>query len=194
VPPPRIYFIRHGETDWNAAGRLQGQHDIALNERGREQAAQAARHLRDVVADPGALPWIVSPLERTRDTAEIARTALRLPREDYRLEPLIVELSFGRWEGLTWREVGKLDPLAARKRETHKWEMVPPDGDSYALLAERIRPWLAGLTQDIVAVSHAGVARVLLHLHAGVSVQKAPKEDIWQGRVLVIEHGRSSWS
>ena len=194
MPAPRILFIRHGETDWNAAGRLQGLRDVPLNEIGRKQAAEAGRHLRRFAPDPGALPWVVSPLERARDTADLARQAIGLPAGGYRLEPRVAELSFGGWEGLTWRQVSKRDPGSARLRETAKWGMVPPDGESYAMLAERVRPWLDGLTQDTVAVSHGGVARVLLHLRAGLSRQDAPTQDIWQGRVLLIEDGRAIWS
>jgi broad specificity phosphatase PhoE len=194
LPPPRLLFIRHGETDWNAVGRLQGQQDIPLNELGRRQAAEAGRHLRRLVPDPAALPWIVSPLERTRHTAELARRALGLPEQDYALDERIKELSFGRWEGLTWREVRKSEPGSARAREADKWAFVPPGGESYAMLADRVSPWFNGLEREAVVVSHGGVARALLHLVTGMPSVEAPSEDIWQGRVLIIEPGRHAWS
>ena len=118
-------FIRHGETDWNAEGRLQGQRDIPINARGREQAVEAAHRLRECGRDPGALPWIVSPLGRTRETAELARAALDLDPAAY--TPMSGwEISFGRWEGFTWREIRKTEPEAARDRERGKWTLVPP--------------------------------------------------------------------
>jgi probable phosphoglycerate mutase len=64
-----------------------------------------------------------------------------------------------------------------------------PDGESYAMLAERIRPWLDALAEDMIVVSHGGVARVLLHLRAGFTRQDAATQDIWQGRVLLIADG-----
>lgn len=194
MAPPRLLFIRHGETDWNAVGRLQGQQDIPLNNLGRRQASEAGRHLRRLAADPALLPWIVSPLERTRHTAELARRELGLPAQGYALDDRIKELSFGRWEGLTWREVRKSEPAQARAREADKWAFVPPGGESYAMLAERVRPWFAGLDGEAIIVSHGGVARALLHLVAKLPPSEAPSEDIWQGRVLVIEPGRHSWS
>src|SRR6185295_826414 len=97
---PPFVFIRHGETDWNVEGRLQGQRDIALNDVGRRQAAEAGRRLRDIVV-PAAMPWLVSPLWRTRETAEIARGAIGLDPRGYRLDAELRELTFGAWEGHT---------------------------------------------------------------------------------------------
>jgi len=68
---PRILFVRHGETDWNAEGRLQGQKDTPLNALGRVQAKEAGRRLGMLASNIDALPWIVSPLSRTRETAEM---------------------------------------------------------------------------------------------------------------------------
>jgi broad specificity phosphatase PhoE len=77
----RLYFIRHGETDWNVAGRLQGQRDIPLNGKGRDQAAAAGRLLRDLVTAShlGELDFVASPLLRTRETMGLARAAMGLP-------------------------------------------------------------------------------------------------------------------
>ena len=189
----RLFFIRHGETDWNAEGRLQGQRDIPINARGREQAVEAAHRLREVRPDPGALPWIVSPLGRTRETAELARAALGLDPTAYTTDERLKEISFGRWEGFTWREIRKTEPEAARDRERGKWTLVPPGGESYVMLAERIRPWVAELVGDNVIVAHGGVARALMHLLAGVPGVQASAAEIWQGRVLVFEKSRFFW-
>lgn len=189
----RVFFIRHGETDWNAEGRLQGQKDIPINPRGREQAAEVALRLREVRPDPGSLPWVVSPLGRTRETAELARAALGLNPERYMLEERLREISFGRWEGMTWREVRKAEPEAARAREGGKWTFMPPGGESYAMLVERVRPWAASLAEDVVAVAHGGVARALMNILADTPGLQAATADIWQGRLLVFEKGRFFW-
>ena len=191
--PLRLFFLRHGETDWNAEGRLQGQQDISINARGRAQAAEAGQRLRSLAIDPAALPWLVSPLGRTRETCDLARGALGLDPAGYEIDDRLREISFGRWEGMTWREVRKAEPAAARAREADKWAFVPPGGESYAMLAERVRPFAEGVSGDVIAVSHGGVARVLLWLLCGVSSAQAPSTDIWQGRVLLIERGRFSW-
>src|SRR4051812_14488768 len=65
-----IYFVRHGETDWNREARLQGQRDIDLNATGRVQAEEAGRRFSALLPDPASLDYVASPLRRTRDTME----------------------------------------------------------------------------------------------------------------------------
>ena len=190
---PTISFIRHGETDWNAEGRLQGQRDIPLNDLGRVQAEEAGRILAKLHPQPDDLDWIVSPLGRTQETARIARTAIGLGDNYFKLDERLKELTFGDWEGLTWPEVRKADPDGARGRERDKWNYVPPSGENYAMLCERIAPVLADLRRDTVLVSHGGVARGLMTLIAGAKHHVAVGEDIWQGKVLVLSNGKSRW-
>lgn len=124
---------------------------------------------------------------------DILRVAVGLPAKDYVTEPRVRELTFGRWEGLTWKEVRRAEPGRAAERERDKWNFVPPEGESYAMLAERVAPVIRDLPQISVVVSHGGVARALLHLLAGLPEKKAPLVDIWQGRVLVFENGSHRW-
>jgi len=191
----RLIFIRHGETDWNAEGRLQGQHDIPLNGRGRDQAASAGRDARKYIAREGLteLRYVASPLSRTRNTMEIARGAMGLDPREYALDDRLMELSFGRWEGLIWPQVQAMDPWAAKAREGDKWLFQPPGGESYAMLADRLRPWLATVSSDTLVVSHGGVARVLMAMIGGIPVSDAPMMDIHQGRVLIFENGARRW-
>lgn len=167
---------------------------MALNPRGRVQASEAARRLRTLIPEPGKLEFVASPLSRTRETMRILRTELGLPPDGYRIEPGLIELTFGDWEGLTWREVRKQNPALAAKRESDKWSFVPPRGESYAMLCERVRPVIEGLDRPALVVSHGGVARVCLHLLAGFPEAEAPRVDIWQGRVLELAAGRHSWA
>ena len=194
---PPLYFLRHGETDWNAEGRLQGQQDIALNPLGRRQATRAGQKLRKIFQagriDAAALLWQVSPLSRTRDTMTLARAQLGLPADGVRLEDRLKEFTFGCWEGKTWPEVVAEDPKGAAARDRDKWNFCPPGGESYAELAQRLRPWLDEQRAPTVVVSHGGVARALMHLVGGLPVARAPTADIWQGRVLVFSTGRFDW-
>jgi probable phosphoglycerate mutase len=194
VSRPILYVVRHGETDWNREGRLQGQRDISLNELGRAQAAEAACRLQALVARPEALDYVASPMERTRETMELLRGALGLDPAGYRTDPRLVELTFGEWEGRTWREVRKADPDRASARERDKWGYVPPGGESYAGLAARTRPFLEEVARDTVVVAHGGVARVFLAIACGVSNRHAASLDIWQGRALVIRPSRFEWA
>ena len=192
---PTIYFIRHGETDWNLEGRLQGQKDIPLNDLGRVQAEEAGRRLRALVPQVEDLDYVASPMLRTRETMERLRASLGLYPDYYRLDERLVELTFGAWEGLTWKEVRKQEPALAALRERDKWNYVPPGGgESYAMLAERVRPILDDLTRDTVLVAHGGVARAFLAVACGVSTRHAASIDIWQGKILVIEGRSHRWA
>jgi len=194
----RLIFLRHGETAYNAENRLQGQRDIPLNARGREQARAVGRTLGTQIGSEidrleAACAFIASPLERARETMEIARDAMGLPPSRYRLDPALKEISFGAWESLTWPEIEVRDVKGVRTRRKDKWIFVPPQGESYAMLAERVRPWLDGLTGDAFVVSHGGVARALMTLVAGVAPAKAADAPITQGRALCFENGGYRW-
>ena len=191
---PTIYFIRHGETDWNAEARLQGQRDVPLNDLGRVQAEEAGRRLRELVGRPEDLDYVASPLGRARETMERLREAIGLHPSAYRTDERLRELTFGAWEGMTWKEVRKAEPQLAALREQDKWHYAPPGGgESYAMLVERIRPFLDDLTRDTVVVAHGGVARAFLSIACGVNHRQAASLDIWQGRVLVIEGRHHRW-
>jgi broad specificity phosphatase PhoE len=191
---PTIYFIRHGETDWNLEGRLQGQKDIPLNDLGRVQAEEAGRRLQGIAPHVEDLAYVASPMGRTRETMELMRKAMGLHPESYKLDERLVEITFGAWEGMTWKEVRKAEPQMAALRERDKWNYVPPGGgESYAMLVDRIRPVLDDLTRDTVIVAHGGVARAFLAIVCGVSSRQAASMDIWQGRVLVIEGRNHRW-
>jgi broad specificity phosphatase PhoE len=194
---PRLFFLRHGETDWNVEGRLQGRRDVPLNARGRAQAARAGRTLTRLLASAGLrpeeTPFQSSPLGRTRQTLEIARREMGLPAEGGDFDDRLLEFTFGRWEGLTWPEVCARDPKLAMARGADKWNFRPPGGESYAQLSERLAPWLAEQEKPSVVVSHGGVARALMRMIGDLSMERAPMANIWQGRVLVFSKDRFDW-
>lgn len=188
-----IYHIRHGETDWNAAGRLQGSQDIPLNGRGRTQAdangRRLAAHFAEVGRDPASLRWLSSPLGRSRETMERVRRGVGLVPTDYEVVPSLREVSFGRFEGLTYPEIERHAPAAMEAIRRDKWHFVPPGGESYVMLADRIRAWFETTAGDLVVVSHGGVFRALrsvveAHEDFGLAVLFVPQDRIfrWQDR------------
>lgn len=184
---PLLYYVRHGETDWNVEGRLQGWHDPALNAVGRRQAAACADILRDLIAQGGRSPadfgYVASPLQRARQTAEIMRAGLGLAPDDYRVDARLREIGFGEWEGLTLREVRARAPQALAARERDKWKFVPPGGESYAQVALRMREWYEALEGDTVVVAHGGTARALIAVLGVAPPAQAPSIEIGQGIV-----------
>ncbi len=190
---PRLYFVRHGETDWNAERRLQGQLDIPLNALGRRQSAHCADIVRGLVARAGRtaddFAYISSPLSRARETMEILRGGLGLAAQDYTVDGRLAELSFGRWEGLTYKEVRARDPAALPARERDKWNFQPPGGESYAQLHERVRAWHQGVSGDAIVAAHGGVARVLMVMFGARTPAEAPLGNIHQGVVYEFVPG-----
>ena len=196
--PHRLIFVRHGETTYNAEGRLQGQLDTPLNARGRGQARAVGGTLRSLLGSEidrldEAQAFFASPLKRARETMDIARDAMGLKPGRYHLDPVLKELSFGVWEGLTWPEIEVKDAKGLRARREDRWAFVPEGGESYAMLAERLRPWLDTLREHAFVISHGGVARVLMALIAGIPPAKAVEAPIIQGRAIVFENGSCHW-
>jgi broad specificity phosphatase PhoE len=189
----KLYFVRHGETDWNAERRLQGRRDIPLNALGRRQAARSGALLANLLAISGATPqqfaFTASPLSRARETMEIMRAELGVPPQDYTIDARLAELSFGKWEGLTYKEVRALDRSVLATRERDKWNFQPPGGESYAQLLVRVREWHDGMTGDTIIAAHGGVARALLALYAVKSPAEAPLGDVAQGVVYEFASG-----
>jgi probable phosphoglycerate mutase len=185
-----VYYLRHGETDWNVAGRLQGNQDTPLNARGEGQATRCGEVLRELFerdgVDPAALDYVSSPLLRARRTMELARGTLGLPPGGYRIEPRLIEIAFGDWEGFTIAQLRDRDPQRMAQREHDKWAFVPPRGESYAMVAARMRDWYEALTRDVVVTAHGGTARGLI-AHLGIAAPAAaPLVDIVQGVVYVF--------
>ncbi|HEY8334400.1 MAG TPA: histidine phosphatase family protein [Tardiphaga sp.] len=193
MPQPTIYYIRHGQTAWNAEGRFQGSQDIPLNELGREQAAHAGGILKDLMSRNGHAPedfgFVSSPLGRARSTMEFVRSQLGLPSEDYALDDRLREIGFGHWEGTTLQEQEASHPELFAARLLDKWELPPPGGESYASVQLRMRDWYEGLTADTVAVAHGGTARALM-VALGVETPAGAAElAIEQGAVYVFRDG-----
>ena len=147
----KIALLRHGRTDWNAAGRLQGRTDIPLSEDERDRLATLA--LPPAWRDADILS---SPLSRARETAEI------LTQAPVPTDPALIELNLGDWEGK--RGVDLLaDPSSGyRHVEEWGWDGRPPGGETPRELLARIEPVLERLSRDTLIVCHINIMRVLL--------------------------------
>lgn len=188
-----IYFVRHGETDWNHAGRFQGQVEIPLNDRGRNQARRNGRALKEHLPSLD-LPFLASPMLRTSETMELLRGELGLPPKDYATDDRLKEISFGKFEGLTSAEIDEQHADLAKERDKDKFSFAPPDGESYAMLTERVRGTIEEIDEDIVIVAHGGVSRAvrgILHKLSGSEVVAlpTPQDQVMKfidGRVVLI--------
>jgi broad specificity phosphatase PhoE len=191
---PVLFYVRHGETDWNVEQRLQGHRDTALNTRGRVQAAHCSGVLRDLLAcERGAATdcaYVSSPLKRARETMEILRAGLELPARAYAVDERLIEIAFGEWEGLTLAEIEARWPNAVAERERDKWGFTPPGGESYRDVTARVGAWYATVTRDTVVAAHGGVGRALIAYFNILPHQEAAHGDIIHGAVYVFAGGR----
>ena len=199
MPAPVIYYIRHGETSWNAEGRLQGAQDVPLNDLGRKQAAHAGNILAGLFArdgrDNSSLAFVASPLIRARATMELVRGQLNLPLAGYALDDRLREIGYGQWEGSTLPEMQVADPDLFARRQAEKWTMSPPGGETYASVQLRMRDWYDSLLTDTVAVAHGGTARALMVALGIETPASAADLTIEQGAVYVFgEEGLRKYS
>jgi probable phosphoglycerate mutase len=190
MPVPTIYYLRHGETDWNKTGKLQGTRDIPLNALGREQAVHAGRLLGGLIARDGrskeTLPFVASPLGRARMTMELAREQLQLSPSDYALDDRLREIGYGTWEGRTLAEAEAQDPELFARRLEDKWTVGAPGGETYLDVQWRMQAWYDDLRTDTVAVAHGGTARALMVALGFETPQSAAELYIEQGVVYVF--------
>lgn len=184
-----LYVIRHGQTDWNAERRMQGQRNIDLNAVGREQARGNGLLLKDILGDDiVSYDFVASPLARTRETMEIVRAAAGLKLDDYRTDERLVEVCFGDWEGSTLKELKLTQPERLAERNLAKWDFIPPgeDSESYEILSWRVGSWLQSVAGPTVCVAHGGVIRALFRLITDISKEDAAEGEIPQDRILQI--------
>ena len=190
MPAPVIYYVRHGLTDWNLQQRLQGRHDVPLNADGCKQAVRCGGILQDLFDRDGraadSFAYVSSPLVRARKTMEIMRATLGLEPAGYVVDGRLAEIAFGEWEGLTYADVVARDGDVVARRESHKWDFLPPGGESYAQVTLRIRKWYETVDRDTVVAAHGGTARALI-AHLGlVPPEDATHYSIDQGVVYVF--------
>jgi probable phosphoglycerate mutase len=193
---PVIYFIRHGETDWNLAQRMQGQLEVPINANGELQAARNGRILREFLSESaGSFDFVASPQLRTRQTMEIVRTEMGLAAAAYRIDDRLREIHKGSWQGFLWSEMAARFPETFLAYERDRWNVRPPGegAESYADLDRRVCAWLGEVVRDTVVVSHGGPMRCIRRHVMGLDDEATLLLTAPQDRVLRIENGQLSW-
>ena len=127
----KLILIRHGQTEWNATGRWQGQADPPLNDVGHEQAQRTAQELRTQQIEV----LISSDLKRAHETAESIATVLQL---EVQLEPRLREVNLGDWQGLYSTEIRARWPVEVEQWHNAPLSVRPPQGETIAELADRV--------------------------------------------------------
>ncbi len=189
-----IYFIRHGQTDWNVIRRKQGQTNVPLNNFGREQAKRNGIELKKILTkDLSAYDFVSSPLCRTRETMEIVRTELGLAAKGYRTDERLMEINYGKWQGNTWDELRQKVPEQVHARFTDPWNTTAPEGENYAQLSSRTLDWLSEIRQDTIVVGHGGINRCLRGFLEGHEPHKIPSIEVPQDKIMRIAGNTIKW-
>ena len=191
--PPTLVFIRHGETDWNVEGRLQGQRDIPLNDTGRAQAKRNGEVVAKLIPEAAGFDFVASPLSRTRETMEIARAAMNLDPATYEIDTRLLEITFGELEGFTYQDIESREPGWMAMRDANKWDFLPPGGESYHMLSVRIIAWVETIERPSVVVAHGGVGRVLRAHLLGLDKVVTVTANFPQDRVFLWRDDKGEW-
>ena len=172
----KLYLTRHGQTDWNTAGRYQGQSDTPLNETGLRQAEQIAKRLSKETIHA----IYSSDLSRAANTAQsIADFHALEINKDSRWR----ELSFGDWEGMTYQEMSASSPELFEAWMKDPLTISTPNGETLAQLAERVKAAFNEIKrehkdQTVLVVAHSGSLQSLLSVTLGVDLNR-----YWQFRI-----------
>jgi probable phosphoglycerate mutase len=169
-----LLLIRHGPTVWNQDRRLQGRADIPLSPEGRR--AVAAWRLPDRFRH---LPVRSSPLQRAVATAAILGLSPVL-------EPALVELDWGAWEGRSLADLRLGDPREVARREALGLDFRAPGGESYREAAVRIAPFLEG---EGILVGHRGIMLAALAVRTGWAMKDPPPVEFAHSDAILIENG-----
>ena len=168
----RLALIRHGITEWNLEKRIQGRVDQPLCDLGRRQLRAIA-----IPADYRGDRWYCSPLRRATQTADI------LGLRDYCIEPALIEMHWGDWEGEILKPLRKQLGDRMRANESRGLDFCPPGGESPRQVQARLRPWLRQLAErgePAAAVVHKGIIRCIYALACDWDMRgEAPIEFAW---------------
>jgi probable phosphoglycerate mutase len=186
-----IYFLRHGETESNTAGRMQGHLNSNLTAKGEAQAAAMASLLSQLTN--GDLTGVVSStLGRAVQTADIICRILRTPPHLRRTDARLREITWGAWDGSTLPEIQHKWPQEWQARQADRWNCPPPGGESYAMLHERVAPAFQEILADdrpVVVIAHGVVGRIVRGLHLRLDPPAIMALDEPQGVVLRLDGG-----
>ena len=172
VPVSVLYLVRHGESEWNRIGRIQGRRESPLTGTGRAQAAALGHMLREVLPDPG-IDIVASPLERALETATIIAGGLGRDAGDVRIDGRISDFDVGVLAGYPgWDAVAADHPELARLRLEDPIRFRPPGGESGADVLARARDFLderKAAGRDTLVVCHGVINKFIRAAARGIT-------------------------
>ena len=190
---PKIYIIRHGQTDWNAQNIIQGRANTPLNDFGRTQAKRNGNVLARELSNPAQFQFVSSPLDRARETMEIIRQELDLPSQGYQTDDRLLEVNYGGWQEHSWVELRKAKSKEIEARFADLWGTVAPGGESYEQATIRITDWLDNIKDNTIVVTHGGTMRCIRGHIIDEDKSIRPKFDVPHDKILLLEDDELFW-
>ncbi|MCB9943591.1 MAG: histidine phosphatase family protein [Geminicoccaceae bacterium] len=166
----QIYLFRHGETVWNRQRRMQGRLDSPLTGRGVDQARAYGRTLSGILDDPHAFDLLASPLGRAWQSAVLLCEGVGRDPDNIVHDPLLVEMTWGDWDGMTAAEIEARDPELWQARIDDRFNVAPPGGgETQADILRRAARWLESVRhrQRLIAVCHGALGRAIRCAYLG---------------------------
>ena len=188
---PTIYFVRHGETDWNRQSLIQGSIETDLNAHGQQQAQDVAQALLYKREELIGFQFVCSPQRRAQQTMGYITSALGISMEQVKTEPRVRELGFGVWEGKPIWELKASLIYPADAEGKYYWR--PEGGENYADGLARVDNWLATVTQPTLVVAHGAVGRCLMGFVAGLKPEDTVRLKTPQGCYCRLRNGQIDW-
>jgi broad specificity phosphatase PhoE len=165
-----VALLRHGDTAWSAAGRIQGRRDVPLSDAGRAALAEFR-----LPAPCREMRIVTSPLSRCTETAALIGAA------DAPCDERLVEMSWGEWEGRVLAELRAELGEPMRVNEARGWDFRPTGGESPREVLTRAQGWLRDCDCPTLAVTHRGVIRAMFAAATGWDLRGAPPAKLdWQ--------------
>lgn len=166
MPFPDIILIRHGQTEWNREGRIQGHGDARLTDLGQAQARAYGRLIAERFQPLTAHALYRSPAGRCAQTTALACEAAGLDAAAFTIDERLKEKGYGRWEGMTRPEIAAAgDTKDLAEMDAAPWDHRPPgDGETLTEVMARARDWMNGLdaATPVIVICHGGTGRTLI--------------------------------
>jgi broad specificity phosphatase PhoE len=184
-----IIFVRHGETDWNKNGLIQGSIETDLNETGRAQAQAVASLLAKQDVEWDDYKIVVSPQRRAQQTGEFILNALG--RDFDGVDDRVRELGFGIWEGKPFWELKASPVYPADPEGRYYWR--PQQGESYEDGVVRVSDWRTTLTTPTLVISHGAVGRCLMGSFTNLGPGALVTLPTPQGKFCMLKDESMQW-
>ncbi len=163
-----IILIRHGETIWNREGRFQGRLNSPLTQKGKNQAKENGKKLKDIVSKD--IKIFSSPLGRAKETAYIISDELGISRERIIFDNRIIEFDYGIFEGK--KKIDVINSKEFQAREANKWYYKIENGESYEIVSQRVKSFLDSIKDEVMVIAHEMVNRTIRGLYCNYSKDK----------------------